>query len=474
MKFGQEYQSFFAHEDLSDEWRESAIDYKYLKKCIKKVRGELTSIGLDADTIGHMSEWIDAPQTKQHDDSESKGYYSAVEPGLDTVLEEFVPQLRVLVDSKTGRPLDATLTPETKASLQTLARHEMILSGRRAQFGGAVQPAAPPRRGSADEDADTPARSTSPEHDARWVQLPLASARDFFDLLEPKLEELDALRIAETKKLEEDILDLGDAVEDVIEPVKAGFEAKREMSYRDLYFWREMFRLYMEKPVFYSETEARRGALTFGEAKSRLQAYDEQLRTSGLMDKMKTPQARRAAQQFLNVNLEILKVMHFQEMNARAMSKILKKFDKRTHIEGQTFLNTLSARYPALSANNTTMLAKNAAGGFANSIARDLSAEITTKVLAIIPQPDDWSCPVCADMAWKPVGLRCCRAVFCIQCIIKLQDQGMKRCPVCNQESVMRANAWNVSFEAMDFLLKYFPMETKVSLVEFPLESFVR
>lgn len=463
MKFGQEYQHFFATEDFSDEWRDSAIDYKHLKKCIKKVRGELTSIGLDAHTIGQLSEWVDVPSVKSNGEHEAKAYYSAAEPSLDTVLEEFVPQLRVLVDSRTGRPLDAALAPETKASLQRLAKHEMILSGRKSHIGGAAQPPAPTRVDSEGEDADMLDRASSPTQGARWVQLPLASARDFFDLLEPKLEELDALRTAETQKLEEEILDLGEAVEDVIEPVREGFEARRTMSYRDLYFWREMFRLYMEKPIFYSETEARRGALTFTEAKSRLQAYDHQLRSTGLLDKMKTPQAKKAAQQFLDVNLEILKVMHFQEMNARAMSKILKKFDKRTHIEGQLFLKTLSARYPALLTNCTT-LSKNSAGGFANSIARDLSAEISSKVLAIIPQLDDWNCPVCYAMAWKPVNLGCCRSVFCIQCIIKLQEQHMKRCPVCNQETVMKADAFNINLDTMDFLMKYFPMETKVSV----------
>ena len=466
MKFGQEYQRYFANESFPDAWRESAIEYKHLKKCIKKVRGELQSIGLDAETIGQLNEWVDIPVTAdgQH---ESKGYYSAAEPSLDTVLEEFVPQLRVLVDGKTGRPIDAALAPETRASLQRLAKHEMILSGRKSHIGGAVQPPALKRTDSDSGDADTPDRSSSPTRDARWVQLPLASARDFFDLLEPKLEELDALRTAETQNLEQDILDLGDAVENVIEPVREGFEARRAISYRDLYFWREMFRLYLEKPIFYSSTESRRGALTFTEAKSRLEDYDKQLRTSGLMDKMKTPQAKRAAEQFLNVNVDILKCMQFQEMNARAMAKILKKFDKRTHIEGQVFLQTLASRYPALLTNTASLSqqpGRNAAGGFANSIARDLSAEISSKVLAIIPQLDDWSCPVCYAMAWKPVSLRCCKSVFCIRCVIHLQDEGMKRCPVCNRETVMAADGRNLDVEAMGFLEKYFPMETKVGL----------
>lgn len=473
MKFGQEYQRFFADEVFPDRWRDSAIEYKHLKKCIKKVRGELSSIGLDAETIGQLNEWIDVPAPKANGAHESKGYYSAAEPSLDTVLEEFVPQLRVLVDSRTGQPIDAALAPETRTSLQRLAKHEMILTGRRSQIGGAVQPPALVRKESDSGDADTPDRSSSPVRETRWVQLPLASARDFFDLLEPKLEELEALRTAETQNLEQDILDLGDAVEDVIEPVREGFEARRAISYRDLYFWREMFRLYMEKPIFYSETEARRGALTFKEAKGRLEDYDSQLRSSGLMAKMKTPQAKRAAQQFLDVNVDILKVMHFQEMNARAMAKILKKFDKRTHIEGQLFLQPLSARYPAL-LTNSTALAANSAGGFANSIARDLSAEIASKVLAIIPQLDDWNCPVCYSMAWKPVSLRCCKSVFCIRCIIHLQDEGMKRCPVCNRETVMAADGRNIDFEAMDFLEKYFPMEAKKRQKENERATMVR
>jgi rubrerythrin len=297
-------------------------------------------------------------------------------------------------------------------------------------------------------------------HETQWVQVPLASAQDFFNVLEPKLQELEALRKAETAKLETEILDLGDAVEDVVQPVREGFEAKRDVSYRDLYFWREMFRLYMEKPIFYSETESRRGALTFNEAKGRLQEYDSQLRQTGLLAKMRTPAAKQAAQHFLDLNVDILKIMHFQEMNARAMTKILKKFDKRTHLEGQVFVQNLRKQYPALLTNGK-ITQQQSAGGFANSIARDLHAEIATKILAIVPQLDDWNCPVCYSMAWRPVNLGCCRSVFCITCIIKLQDEKVTRCPVCNQETVLTADGRNLDFEAMDFLEKFFPMEVK-------------
>jgi E3 ubiquitin-protein ligase BAH len=453
MKFGQEYAAALAREDFPQHWLDSAIEYKQLKKCIKKVQRELASIGLDAPTIEKLAQWLETPDEHQGDGDKSKDAGSAAD--LNTIPEEFTPQLRVLVDSKTGTPLDATLAPETRANLEKLARSELLIAGRRAELGHTLHRVttlqAQVEGDSASDESD---RETPTE--TRWIQIPLVSAKNFFDTLGPKLDELEALNEAEEKKLEMDILDLGDMVENVTEPVREGFEARRKISYRDLYFWREMFRLYLEKPIFYSETERNRGALSFDEAKRNLQAYDEQLRASGLLAKMKTPLAKRAAQRFLDLNVDILKIMHFQEMNARAMRKILKKFDKRTHLEGQMFMAAVRKRHPALLTSGS-----NTGSGFANAIARDLQAELSTKVLAIVPQLEDWTCPVCLGMAWRPVSLGCCRSVFCIRCIIHLQDQKMMRCPCCNTETVMSADGRNLDFETMDFLEKYFPLEVK-------------
>lgn len=453
MKFGQEYAAALAKEDFPQHWLDSAIEYKQLKKCIKKVQRELTSIGLDAPTIDKLAQLLYAPADPSDHGDKSKDGTSA--DGSDTTQHDFTPKLRVLVDSKTGTPLDATLAPETRANLEKLARSEMLIAGRRAQLGHELHEAPTLqalREGdstSDDSDRETPAET-------KWIQIPLLSAKNFFDTLEPKLNELEALNAEEEEKLAMDILDLGDMVENVTEPVREGFEARRKVSYRDLYFWREMFRLYLEKPIFYSQTEQSRGALSFDDAKRNLQAYDEQLRATGLLSKMKTPLAKRAAQRFLDLNVDILKIMHFQEMNARAMRKILKKFDKRTHLEAQMFMDVVRKRHPTL-----LLSGNNIGSGFANAIAKDLQAELSTKVLAVVPQLEDWTCPVCLGMAWRPVSLGCCRSVFCIRCIIQLQDQKMMRCPCCNTETVMAADGRNLDFETMDFLEKYFPLEVK-------------
>ena len=466
MKFGHEYETVLASEGFPQEWVDSAIQYKHLKKCIKKIHQELESLGLDVKTLQHLSNIVEQSNSPVDQFNREKGFYSAAQPTLPTISEGFCPQVRILIDNKTGEPLEATLAAETKISLEKLARHEMLIAGRRASLVGSTH--VPPNIIRTPTPGDDNAQPDSPVQEspnARWVQVPLTSAKHFFDLLEPKLGELEALRQAETQNLEEEILDVGEAVENVVEPVREGFEAIREVSYRDLYFWREMFRLYMEKPIFYSETHGGegRGALSFKEAKANLTEFDDQLRSTGLLAKMKTSRAKAATRQFLALNVHILKIMHFQEMNARAMTKILKKFDKQTHLEKKTFVNDLTFKYPALLAGSSSSSKKNTAGSFADSIARDLHAEIGSKVLSIVPQlqGSSWICPVCEEMAWRPVNLGCCRTVFCVRCIIKSQEGETPRCPVCHADTVLKADGRNLDFETMDFLEKYFPLEVK-------------
>lgn len=52
MKFGHEFQA--ALQDFPEEWQGSIIDYKQLKKAIKKLATELRSWGLDSDTLAQL------------------------------------------------------------------------------------------------------------------------------------------------------------------------------------------------------------------------------------------------------------------------------------------------------------------------------------------------------------------------------------------------------------------------------------
>jgi hypothetical protein len=54
MKFAHNFKETLQREGFPTYWVESAIPYSQLKKCIKKVEGELRSVGLDSETLAHL------------------------------------------------------------------------------------------------------------------------------------------------------------------------------------------------------------------------------------------------------------------------------------------------------------------------------------------------------------------------------------------------------------------------------------
>jgi hypothetical protein len=53
-----------------------------------------------------------------------------------------------------------------------------------------------------------------------------------------------------------------------------------------------------------------------------------------------------------------------------------------------------------------------------------------------------------------------CGHLFCIRCIIYLQGQNRKDCPLCRKETVMTADSYSINYELLRFLETYFPMES--------------
>lgn len=54
MKFAHEFEEALKQDDYPARWVQTAISYRQLKKCIKKVQQELSGLGLDADTLSHL------------------------------------------------------------------------------------------------------------------------------------------------------------------------------------------------------------------------------------------------------------------------------------------------------------------------------------------------------------------------------------------------------------------------------------
>jgi len=101
---------------------------------------------------------------------------------------------------------------------------------------------------------------------------------------------------------------------------------------------------------------------------------------------------------------------------------------------------------------------------------------VTTDVINHLPLLDDYSCPMCMEIKWRPVRLRCDH-VFCIRCLIVMQTNKQHKCPLCREETVGDANSGmpifaihegpadkvsdNLDIQLAEFLKKWFPDEVK-------------
>jgi len=54
MKFGHQFQAALVEEGFPENWVKSAVHYRQLKKIIKKVADELSSLGLDSATLARL------------------------------------------------------------------------------------------------------------------------------------------------------------------------------------------------------------------------------------------------------------------------------------------------------------------------------------------------------------------------------------------------------------------------------------
>lgn len=93
-------------------------------------------------------------------------------------------------------------------------------------------------------------------------------------------------------------------------------------------------------------------------------------------------------------------------------------------------------------------------------MAKDVCARIAQDVVAVVPRLEDYTCPVCLSLAWLPVRLQC-RHVFCVRCVIKMQREKQRFCPMCRGEVVMEADLDNLDAELERFLKRYFRQEAK-------------
>ena len=103
------------------------------------------------------------------------------------------------------------------------------------------------------------------------------------------------------------------------------------------------------------------------------------------------------------------------------------EFDKRTSLGvSKTFHSTIQPQ-----------------GFLSRDVAKDICAQMSQQLVTVVPQLNDYLCPVCFCVAYRPVRLHC-RHVFCIRCIVKIQRRNEKYCPLCRADVVMSASAGKI------------------------------
>lgn len=415
MKFAHEFKETLEREGFPEHWLAAAIPYSQLKKCLKKVQRELEGLGLDKDTLQQLL----AEQTV----SPNGEPIPLARYNLDHASSHSLrPCLSVFVHLRHGQVIDAALSPASRAFLQRL-------SGTKSHSGAldtssSTAPLATPSHdaSSDDNDEDMEPRlvkadgSDDTEAELERIEVPLVFDGEFFNILQTDVDSLDALQQQEEESMEGEIKALGTEVSAVVGPPK-------RLSKSDLNRWREIFDLYVNAQVFFSSHELDHGSRSSAKAVQQLVWFQKQVQSRGLLQSFKVPSSARAYARFLHLNANLLQNLKFQEINKTAITKILKKFDKRT----------------SLGASVTFRSAVRSQNFLAGSVAKKLCAQLSQEVVSTVPRAEDYDCPICFSIAWYPVRLRCSH-LFCVRCVIKMQRENKKHCPLCRDEGVMDAD----------------------------------
>ncbi|CAO3565762.1 unnamed protein product [Mortierella alpina] len=290
-------------------------------------------------------------------------------------------------------------------------------------------------------DADNAASSssntrihTTEEDGKRVLVIELTADTAFFDQLGDEVSQLSKLQQANKHEFESKVEDLRRILTVVASPQN-----------KDMYTWREILKVYLDAQVFVGDQETDRSTRSSEKAQTQLQWFLMEMERSKLVGKFKQSKSKIAFNQFFRLNSELITMKQFKELNQMAMIKILKKHDKRTNL-------TASSGFPKHLQNEPF---------YNDNISKSLTYTIGNQLVSIIPQPDDYACPICMSVAWKPIRLNCSH-VFCVRCLIKAQRKKMVHCPICRQtNSVVEADASNLDVAMMNFLKLYFPKEIK-------------
>ncbi|RMZ77763.1 hypothetical protein DV737_g4207, partial [Chaetothyriales sp. CBS 132003] len=439
MKFGQQYQSTLDKEEFPQEWVDSAINYKKLKKCIKRVRKELLSLGLDQQTLQKLWQHVAGGGSQGDGSGTGPPILSYKVEGDQDVT--FIPKLTIALDPKDGSPVDAWLSPETRSHLRHLAKKNRAgsVSPSRGNLGKPQDQTL--QKIAIDDDLDVSSEDAGDNQEPiETVEVMLTAGSEFLDILRQELESLEKLQDKEEKLIHSEITQLGHDLRELK-------VSRKKRSKEEIETWRKVFEIYNDAEVFVSSHENDAGARDVDQAQKHFDWFLSQLAEQRKKGEITLDHdARAAVDRFIRINNNLLRLLKFQAMNRTALSKIMKKFDKQTALH-------MRAALPSA-------LERASAAALSDELARVTSFTISHELVHIIPQLNDYLCPVCYGMTYKPVRLSCGH-VYCIRCILVMQREKQNECPLCRAPVVLAADSDNVDLQLKHFLERNFKVEVK-------------
>ncbi|RKF62476.1 putative RING finger protein C6B12.07c [Erysiphe neolycopersici] len=411
MKFAHEFRSMLETEGFPERWVASAVPYRQLKKCLKKVQTELYSAGLNLTASGQKRTSNDKDFPKFRDLS-----FLDDQKFMNSKNQSYAAKLFLLIRFQNGVVIDSAL------SQMATTYSENFVSER---FNYKI-----PIIRYRNIEGELPQQMDSP----------FVFDVEFFNILKEDVASLDLLHTQEQKALGRRIEALSIAIKTLAKPSK--------FRRSDMYRWRQLFQLYLEAGIFFSNHELDCGIRDSRTSAKRLEWFQNQLTQKKLGNLFKIPASKEALDHFVSINISLLQVLKFQELNQKAVSKILKKFAKRTKLN-------VGSSFSQLIESNTLK---------PGSIAKAVCSKVTQDLVQIVPQIDDYLCPICLAIVWQPIRMKC-RHFFCIQCTIILQKKKKRFCPLCRENVIMEADQDNIDKKLVNFLKKYFPKEVRLKQI---------
>ncbi|KAJ2356355.1 hypothetical protein IWW50_001155 [Coemansia erecta] len=467
MKFGKTIET--NAKELPEEWQPYLIQYKLLKKNIKKIVQELDNtfkrLNIAPPTdLGDAADDAEPDNAPQDAGMETAGASKSSSAAAEAIEFAGVPEeiayniekdsdgvVHPVITVKIRRPPSqkqseqvvelpavAGLPENTSIILRSASSSEATPIDADATETNASRPV--------DDSGDTISCvgetslsdgsitvETRAMDDAEETQVTVRLEADqmFFDQLIEYIERMRQFEQRYTKAYNVNVDHLGTELATVTSPYK-----------QDYLVWREIFRLYMDAEVWNRAQGDTRPTSTAREGQSRFGKFARHIESLGLAQRFRNPMSARLLMSFYKLNLELTHMKLLQEMNEEATRKIIKKHDKRTHLVAKT-------QFPRLITIDTT------------SLTQALLYTIYTDLVGIVPQIDDYLCPMCLNIAWRPLRLEC-NHVFCSRCIVKASKRRMFNCPVCrSKDAVYRAGISNIDQALLNFLKLYFPKEIR-------------